>query len=256
MAIIEPAEKPDYYGCAACGSLQLWPLPRQEMNLAFESDETATSMVETDLARRRYLLRRLELLPQVESGRLLDVGCATGRVMALAAERGWNVAGIEMSEALAHKAWQANPGVSVLVGDILKLDLAELGKFEAIVALDVIEHVLDPAEFLRRLRFVLMPGGILLLQTPNARSLRSRVQGTHWNMRIPEYHFHLFSPMGLQRLLERNGFTVTSLSTASGTGTEGGIRAMVALIKENLLAVGLLGNALVVAAIATSDNGA
>jgi len=236
-----------------CGSLQLWPLPGQEMNLAFESEEAAASMVETDLVRREYLLRRLNQLPRRDGGRLLDVGCATGRVMTLAAERGWNVAGIEMSEALAQKARLANPGVSVLVGDILKLDLSELGKFEAVVALDVIEHVLDPGEFLRRLRDLLKPGGMLLLQTPNAQSLRSRVQGLHWNMRIPEYHFHLFSPMGLRRLLEINGFTLTSLSTASGSGTESGMRARVARLKEKVLAAGLLGNALVVAAVVTPD---
>ena len=67
-------------------------------------------------------------------------------------------------------------------------------------------------------------------------------------MRIPEYHFHLFSPQGLRRLLERNGFVLKQVATASGTGTEAGIRAIAGRLKEGVLSIELLGNALVVSA--------
>ena len=245
---------PSYRPCQQCGTLHLRPLPSHESNEAFESAETARSMAAIDDARAGYFARRLRLLHKAAraSGtarpRLLDVGCSTGRLMAAANADGWDVTGIEMAKNLAREARNHNPGAQVITGDILQMDVEPLGRFEAITALDVIEHVLDPPAFLHRLVAMQPAGGQLLLQTPNAASLRARLHGSKWNMRIPEYHFHLFTPDGLAGLLSRNGYQVSHLSTASGSGRERGLPGALAAVKESALQVGMLGNALVVVA--------
>ncbi len=242
-----------YATCSQCGTVQLLKLPDHESNAAFEGEAAAAEMVAADDARAGYLLRRLKMvdkpLSDITAPRLLEVGCSSGKLLSLAADRGWSVTGIEMSAQLAVEARRLNPQAHILAGDILQLDLANVRQFDAVVALDVIEHVLDPREFLRRMHGLLAPGGQLLLQTPNARSLRARLHKDRWNMLIPEYHFFLFSPRGLSGVLESVGFQVQSLVTVSGSGRETGVGAIVASLKELGLGVGKLGNAMVVKAI-------
>jgi SAM-dependent methyltransferase len=166
--------------------------------------------------------------------------------MKLAREAGWEPTGIELSEALATRARAHNPGAQVHVGDIMALDLESIGTFDVVIALDVIEHVLNPEDFLRRIHRLLNAGGRVILHTPNTRGLRARIHGGRWNMLIPAYHFFLFSPEGITGLLQRCGFEDVGVSTTSGTGLERGAAAMLAPIKEMALRFGGLGNALLV----------
>jgi SAM-dependent methyltransferase len=248
-----PDRAEQYFRCGACGGFYLHPLPQGPFNEAFESPATAAKMDEIDIARHEYFLRRLGWLNVARTSdqqpRLLDVGCATGRLMALAQERerGWSVEGIEPSPELAAFAKRNNPGAPVFEADFVEFEGAP-GPFDAIVALDVIEHVAEPERLIVQARKRLRPDGFLLLQTPNAESLRARMHGAHWNMLIPEYHFRLFTRRGLEGLLQAQGFEVVRTTTASGSGRETGLRRLASLLRERVLAAGGLGNALLILA--------
>jgi len=97
-------------------------------------------------------------------------------------------------------------------------------------------------------REFLKPGGLLMLQTPNTRSLRGRLQGNRWDMLAPDQHLNLFSPDALRVLLTTVGFDILEMTTASGTGLERGAASWLARVRESLLGVMYLGNALVVVA--------
>ncbi|MDK2971962.1 MAG: hypothetical protein PWP23_1717 [Candidatus Sumerlaeota bacterium] len=252
--IVLEADGSAYRRCGGCGSIVLAPLPTVEANAHFEGEQAVLHQERSDEARAAYFARRLGLLEQAggPKGRLLDIGCSTGKLMEIARARGWDVQGIELSAALAGAARRRNPGAFVSQGDFLELGELEPATFSAIVALDVIEHVLDPRAFARRARRLLAPGGTLLLQTPNARSLRARLHGAAWNMLIPAYHFHLFAPRALATLLESEGFRVRRLTTASGSGSESGASGRLAAAKQAVLAPARLGNALVVVARAAA----
>jgi len=112
------------------------------------------------------------LVPQA-SRRILDLGCASGALgAALKSRQGCYVVGVERNPELARTA--AARLDRVLTGDLdglaAKGDLAaELGRFDCLVAGDVLEHLVDPWLVLRSYSALLEPGGIAVVSLPNVR---------------------------------------------------------------------------------------
>jgi SAM-dependent methyltransferase len=104
--------------------------------------------------------------------RVLDAGCASGYIALLLMGAGHRVTGIELNPQMASEARAL--GVEVLEHDLEEpLPLAP-ASFDAVHACEVLEHLFDTEGFLRELRRVLVPGGVLILSTPNLNSLANR----------------------------------------------------------------------------------
>ena len=102
--------------------------------------------------------------------RLLDVGCGAGLVAEAMAKLGHDVLGLDAAAsvvdvAAAHAVGQ-NLQLAYRVGSTETL-ISEGQRFQAITALEVIEHVSDPAEFVAMLAELLEPGGVLVMSTLN-----------------------------------------------------------------------------------------
>lgn len=97
-------------------------------------------------------------------GKVLDVGCGAGAFLALSKSH-YAVWGVELSP--VRRTICARRGFDVS-GDALENDSwdADAGKFDAVTLWDVIEHVNDPVALTNRIRMLLKPGGVLLLDTP------------------------------------------------------------------------------------------
>jgi 2-polyprenyl-6-hydroxyphenyl methylase / 3-demethylubiquinone-9 3-methyltransferase len=97
----------------------------------------------------------------------LDVGCGAGLMSEPLARLGANVTGLDAApeNIAAAKAHAAGQGLSLTYACA---DVAALGgTFDLVTSMEVIEHVPDPADFLRALTARMAPGGLLILSTPN-----------------------------------------------------------------------------------------
>jgi 2-polyprenyl-6-hydroxyphenyl methylase/3-demethylubiquinone-9 3-methyltransferase len=98
----------------------------------------------------------------------LDVGCGAGLLAEPLARLGATVTGIDAAPEVIAVAREHAQGqglqIDYRVGDVQQL----AGTFDLVTSMEVIEHVADPAAFLKALAARLAPGGLLILSTPNA----------------------------------------------------------------------------------------
>lgn len=193
--------------CHACrfGFRQMRPSP-EELAELYRCMDTAVYASEVE-GRDRTARRHLRIVEQyIRGGRILDVGCASGLFLRHALKAGWDVTGLEPSETLYAEALQNFGGK----GDIqcATLENARLCcEFDALTLWDVLEHVTDPAEFLRACGALLRPGGMLFLTVPDLDSLEARLLGHRWPLLLPE-HLNYFTRGSLRLCGERAGLTL------------------------------------------------
>ncbi len=149
--------------------------------------------------------REIRHLPAHPGGRLLDVGCGTGAVVAQLRRLGWDAEGLDPDPAAVAVATGA--GIPVTLGMLADLDEpAHHATYDAVTLSHVIEHLHDPAAELARIRRLLKPGGLLWIATPNLEALGHRRFGADWLGLDPPRHLVLFTGESLAALLRRTGF--------------------------------------------------
>jgi 2-polyprenyl-6-hydroxyphenyl methylase/3-demethylubiquinone-9 3-methyltransferase len=107
-------------------------------------------------------------LRPLEGKTALDVGCGAGLLAEPLARLGATVTGLDASPDLVAAAREHSTAQGLAI-DYRAGELSQLeGRFDLITCMEVIEHVADPAAFVRLLADRLAPDGLLILSTPNA----------------------------------------------------------------------------------------
>lgn len=135
------------------------------------------------------------------TGNILDAGCGKAWVSQLFCPKGFNVISMDISFENTSRALKKYPfpNHSAVIADVYALPFKEKS-FDYIVASEVIEHIVDPSDFVRCLFRVLKPGGILLVTTPYKEKPAYSLC-IHCNKPTPfNAHLHSFDEHKLQSL--------------------------------------------------------
>ena len=181
-------------------------------------------------ARIEWIVERLG-----DARRVLDVGCGAGIAAEALARLGLDVLGIDAAAETIAAAQRHAAGLegapTYRVATVEEL-LAEGRRFPAITALEVIEHVPDPARFLNVLTALLEPGGLLFLSTLNRtqRSFLAAKVGAEYLLRWLPVGTHdwrrFIKPAELAAMLRDAGLRVTDMAGLAPDPLRGGWRVV------------------------------
>ncbi len=159
-----------------------------------------------DALERYWAWARFKILPLLDGvsrrASLLELGCGAGNVLAFLAKEGFtSVHGVDISEEMI--AIARRRGLSVTCADALDYLAESTERHGAIVALDFIEHFSreELMGLLPAIRERLLPGGVLVVQTPNGQGLFP-----HQVIYGDVTHMTIFTPESLEQLLRMTGY--------------------------------------------------
>ncbi|MBI3654736.1 MAG: methyltransferase domain-containing protein [Acidobacteria bacterium] len=153
---------------------------------------------------------------QQRPAEVLEIGTATGYLSSEMVKLGCKVTGIEQDPQMAEIAQQYCE--KMLVGDIEKMDLSGLGRFDAIIFGDVLEHLHNPRTVLAKVNGLLKPGGSVLISLPNVANIWIRLNlffGRFNYSRVgilDETHLRFFTLKTAKKLASDCGLDVISTS--------------------------------------------
>lgn len=133
----------------------------------------------------------------------LDVGCSSGGLLEKLRQRDWDAEGVEIAEAPAQTARER--GFRVHTGTLESAGF-ESGRFDAVFALMVLEHLHDPQRALAEIHRILAERGQLIFSVPNFACWERLVFRGYWRgLELPR-HLQHFTPRVLRQLLKEVGF--------------------------------------------------
>jgi SAM-dependent methyltransferase len=172
--------------------------------LGHESAEAANRTALMKQATARAYLEDVARYRGTTGGRLLEIGCGLGDFLIEAGRHGYHATGVELSPSAVQTARARVPEAVIHCGRLEDVPLPR-GSFDVCVLCDVIEHVRDPAVFVREVRALLKPDGVVYVATPSLNSWSARLLGGSWMEYKPE-HLSYFNSASAQSLLYKAGF--------------------------------------------------
>jgi methionine biosynthesis protein MetW len=142
--------------------------------------------------------------------KVLDLGCAEGNLAAELQKNGCEVVGIELDERSAQIAEQYCQ--NVIVGDVESIELNERYKnyFDFILFADILEHLKEPSDVLRKFKYYVKDEGNIIISIPNITNWRMRLKLLFGNFDYEESglldksHLRFYNFKGAKNLLSNS----------------------------------------------------
>jgi 2-polyprenyl-3-methyl-5-hydroxy-6-metoxy-1,4-benzoquinol methylase len=205
--------------CKGCGLMRTNPRPTSESMRFYYPDQygpyQGTKVAPMQInGGRGALVRRwgkglfefnTTRLPDLQPGRALEIGCASGAFLNKLSRSGWIAEGVEFSETAAQSS--RSLGFSVYSGPVESAPDPE-HLFRLVVGWMVLEHLHDPVKALRKLHRWVEPQGWLVLSVPNAGAIEFGLFKHRWYaLHLPNHLFH-FTKNSLSSVLEAGGWRI------------------------------------------------
>lgn len=153
----------------------------------------------------RYFKNKISYLTNyIPKGNILEVGCGHGFFLEAACGTGIHVSGIDVSREAV--SYAKKHGGDVRVGMLTSKTYPQ-DSFDGVVAFQLIEHIQEPAAFLRIVYQIMKPGGVVMFTTPNEGGYLKKLLGIRWMGFRHREHLYFFSPKTITVLLTKAGFT-------------------------------------------------
>ncbi len=209
-----------YRRCSTCSTLYISPAPSEQLHLDFVRKSSAMAFWRQKqppamkYSRRRMYEERVRYAHSVwktfgfNPSSVLELGAGNGEfALELAASDAELKIVLLEPQALSID----RPNIEIITEGFEAIERDDR-KFDAVFAWELIEHILEPDNFLRLVRKVLKPSAPLILSTPNERSIETRKLGTD-SSNILFDHVRLYNPTAMRALMARNGFRIVELCT-------------------------------------------
>jgi SAM-dependent methyltransferase len=201
----------DVVVCERCGGSYADGIPGQPAFDRYYRDMSKYEYAQRGGAESEYDSRRLMMIadiiaPHLESpdARILDVGCASGRLLANIRDRGFaSVTGLDPSPACAAAAARL---YSIDVRTMTLGEIAVTGElFDCVIMVGVLEHLRDLDDAFDHLRVLLSAAGLLYVEVPDVTAFADWPNAPYQDFSTE--HINFFSPISLSNLMRRHGFT-------------------------------------------------
>jgi len=214
--------------CTSCGLTYVTPRLRDASLIEHVYDEGYWSSdaaktrgytdyrADAELYVRTYEKRKRILRRHFQSpGRVLDVGCAAGYFLGVMQAEGWQVMGLEPSDAIRRTAGERLGEENVRAGLLHEAGFEDQS-FDLVTFWDVIEHIPDPVAALVEAKRLLAPGGKILIETQNVASRAARLLGARWQHYKHAEHIYHFDPKTIARVTSEAGLRILENSPRLG----------------------------------------
>lgn len=199
----------DVVVCERCGAAYADGIPDQAAFDRYYRDMSKYEYAQRGGEESEFDARRLALIADIVAPRLpspdariLDVGCASGRLLANLRDRGFaQVTGLDPSPACAAAAARL---YSIPVRTMTLAQIAASGeRFDVVIMVGVLEHLRDLDQAFTQLRTLLNPSGLLYVEVPDVTAFADWPNAPYQDFSTE--HINFFSPVSLRNLMRRHG---------------------------------------------------
>jgi 2-polyprenyl-3-methyl-5-hydroxy-6-metoxy-1,4-benzoquinol methylase len=206
--------------CSSCGLLFNSPrLNDAQIAKMYDSNYYFFNRSDSDEFRRiaDVYLRTVALVADtVSENKAIEIGSAKGYLLALLKHLHWTVQGIELSASAAEYA-QSRFGVPTFTGTVGEYsESSQSAAAPLVLAIDVLEHIPNPADFIGSVNKIIKKNGVLIIDTPNGSSFNIGIKGVSWKGFNP-FHIYFFSRNNLEQLLTKMNFAVEKVFSYGNT---------------------------------------
>jgi len=155
--------------------------------------------------------QKIKLINSFDSGarKILDIGCGTGDFLVACKTDGWSIFGVEPSAKARDLTFQKLIKKNSSVENTIEKDIEDIleyqdktKQYDVITMWHVLEHVPNLSEYIKILKNLLKPNGVLIIAVPNFKSYDADYYKEYWAAYDVPRHLSHFSPKSIKILFE------------------------------------------------------
>ena len=204
--------------CRECSLEFINPLPTEEdLNKYYNVEYAVPEYQKIKLVKKaKKILNLLKKYGLSSNSKILEIGASHGFFLNEVKKHGFTPYGVELSKKACDNA-KKYFAINIENVDFLQSSFINKKEyFDAVVLLDVLEHITNQNEILNEINTVLKRKGMLVLTLPNIDSWEFKVCGRYWEWLSPPAHLFYYSPDTIKKMLKKHGFEIIHLETYHG----------------------------------------